>query len=75
MLAHEYGHTIQSVILGPLFIFVIAFPSLFWANSRKMERYRAKKGIGYYRFYPERWANHIAKRKLGRCPGREEIIS
>ena len=75
VLAHEYGHTIQSVILGPLFIFVIAFPSLFWANSHKMEKYRKRKGMSYYRFYPERWANHIARRKLGRCPGREDIIS
>ncbi|MCR5769120.1 MAG: hypothetical protein K6G45_11625 [Lachnospiraceae bacterium] len=69
--AHEFGHTIQSMILGPFFVFVIAFPSLFWANSRRMEKYRGQKGVDYYRFYPERWANHIAVRKLGRCPGKD----
>ena len=69
ILAHEYGHTVQSVILGPLFLFVIAFPSLFWANSRKLIRYRQKRGMNYYRFYPERWANRIAKKRLGKYPG------
>ena len=69
ILAHEYGHTVQSVILGPLFLFVIAFPSLFWANSRRMIQRRRNRNISYYHFYPERWANHIARRRTGMCPG------
>lgn len=68
VLAHEYGHTVQSMILGPVFLFVIAFPSLFWANSRKMSDYRRRRGVSYYRFYPERWANHIAKKRTGKWP-------
>ena len=27
---HEYGHTIQSIILGPLFLLVIGIPSCIW---------------------------------------------
>lgn len=69
VLAHEYGHTVQSMILGPVFLFVIAFPSLFWANSRKMSDYRRRRGVSYYRFYPERWANHIARKRTGKWPG------
>ena len=68
VLAHEYGHTVQSMILGPVFLFVIAFPSLFWANSRKMSDYRCRRGVSYYRFYPERWANHIARKRTGKWP-------
>ena len=68
VLAHEYGHTVQSMILGPFYLFVIAFPSLFWANSRHMQNRRRTRNISYYRFYPERWANHIARRRTGICP-------
>ena len=32
---HEYGHTIQSAILGPLWLFVIALPSVIWCNTPK----------------------------------------
>ena len=28
---HEYGHTLQSKMLGPLYLFVIGLPSLSWA--------------------------------------------
>ena len=55
--AHEYGHTIQSVVLGPLFLPVIGIPSLVWANLPYFRQFRAKKHYDYYRFYPEAWAN------------------
>ena len=71
ILAHEYGHTVQSMLLGPLFLFVIAFPSLFWANSRRMIAYRNRKKISYYHFYPERGANRIAGKKTGKEGGDE----
>lgn len=32
MLVHEYGHTIQSLLLGPLYLFVIGLPSALWAH-------------------------------------------
>ena len=59
MLAHEFGHTLQSRILGPLYIIVVGFPSLIgcrlplhdhrrewyevWAN-RLSYRYHVKHG-------------------------------
>ena len=69
ILAHEFGHTVQSVMLGPMFLFVIAFPSLFWANSRRLIRYRNTRKLSYYQFYTERWANRIAGKKVGKYPG------
>jgi len=56
-LIHEYGHTIQSIILGPLFIPVIAIPSLMWASLPCLIRFRRKRGLSYYWLYCEKWAN------------------
>ncbi len=61
VLYHEYGHTIQSVLLGPLYLPVIAFPSLFWAGAGICRRYRMKMRKSYYDFYPERWADRLGK--------------
>ena len=30
LLVHEYGHTIQSLIFGPLYLIVIGIPSTLW---------------------------------------------
>ncbi|MBQ6583491.1 MAG: hypothetical protein IJH77_06690 [Mogibacterium sp.] len=62
ILFHEYGHTLQSVILGPLFLPVIALPSLIWAKSRGLRRYRIRRNRSYYEFYPERWADALGIR-------------
>lgn len=54
---HEYGHQIQSFILGPLYLLVIAVPSLIWCGC--FEKYRKKNNISYYSFYTEKWANKL----------------
>jgi hypothetical protein len=54
---HEYGHTIQSKILGPLYLFVIGLPSLIWAGL--FDKYREKYNKSYYDFYTESWANKL----------------
>lgn len=58
---HEYGHTLQSIILGPLFLLVIGLPSLLWCGLPCFVNYRKRKGVSYYKFYTERWANRLAK--------------
>ncbi len=65
LLVHEYGHTIQSMILGPLFLPVIGIPSALWANSRRMHTRRHDRHISYYSLYTERWANHLGEKYLG----------
>lgn len=57
---HEYGHQLQSYLLGWLYLPVIALPSLIWAGC--FNNYRLKHGVSYYDFYTEKWAN-----KLGGC--------
>lgn len=57
ILVHEYGHTLQSAVLGPLFLFVIGLPSEIWAFFPPFVKLRKNKGIKYTSFYPEKWAN------------------
>ena len=62
LLVHEYGHTIQSLILGPLFLPVIGIPSLLWAGLPYCKKKRAEKQISYFSFYTESWANLLGGR-------------
>ena len=66
LLVHEYGHTLQSLALGPLYLFVIGLPSLIWARSHALARKRRATGRPYYDFYTERWASSWGERILGR---------
>lgn len=59
LIRHEYGHVLQSVVLGPLYLPVIGIPSIVWA--RFFQAWRDARGIDYYSFYPERWANRWGK--------------
>lgn len=59
---HEYGHTIQSRILGPLYLIVIGLPSLIWAWLYGPVIPYTKNG--YYKFYTEKWANKLGGVKL-----------
>lgn len=64
LLVHEYGHTLQSIILGPLFLPVIAIPSLVWASFPFFRKIRKKKKISYYWLYTEKWANVLGDKFL-----------
>ncbi|MBR5409941.1 MAG: hypothetical protein IK104_04650 [Clostridia bacterium] len=52
---HEYGHTIQCLLLGPLYWVVVALPSAIWCNF--FEGYRRRNNVSYYKLYCESWAN------------------
>lgn len=65
---HEYGHQIQSFILGPLYLLIIGLPSLLWCyiiqdSINKIRRKKGKQLLSYYWFYPEKWANYLGKVK------------
>lgn len=54
---HEYGHCLQSLRLGWLYLFVIGLPSLAWAT---LHTYSEKWGQrDYYSFYTEAWADKL----------------
>lgn len=52
---HEYGHTRQSLILGPLYLIVIGIPSIIWAVLHK----KIAPNKSYYWFYTESNANKL----------------
>lgn len=58
---HEYGHTIQSLILGPLYLPLAAFPSMLWCYLPVCNRFRRSHRYSYYRFYTERNANWLGR--------------
>lgn len=51
---HEYGHTLQSLILGPLYLLVIGLPSVLWNLYCRINTTQ-----DYYWFYTEKWANAL----------------
>lgn len=60
-LVHEYGHTIQSLLLGPLYLLVIGVPSGLWCNVPYFRKVRKEKNISYYSFYTEKWADRLGE--------------
>ncbi len=56
VIMHEYGHTRQSHLLGPLYLIVIGLPSIVWNMCFK--NYRRRTGKSYYDFYTESWADN-----------------
>ena len=59
VMVHEYGHSVQSMILGPLFLIIMGIPSFLWCNLAPCRRLRREKGVSYYSFYPEKNANWL----------------
>ena len=55
---HEWGHTKQSLYLGPLYLIVIGIPSIVWAA---LQGWLVKKD--YYSFYTEKWADKLGNVK------------
>ena len=40
---HEYGHTIQSLILGPAYLLLVGAPSLLWSRLPYFDKKRKKQ--------------------------------
>lgn len=61
VLVHEFGHSVQSLILGPLFLPIMGIPSFLWANLPSCRKLRREKKVSYYAFYPESNANRLGR--------------
>ena len=59
---HELGHTIQSKILGPLYLIVIGIPSITYCGLRRLFPSLRKKN--YYDFFSERSANYLSEKYI-----------
>lgn len=62
---HEYGHSIQSHIFGPLYLLVIGLPSII---NNIISRARDKSSKWYYTRYPEKWADSLGGVKQVETP-------
>lgn len=59
---HELGHTIQSKILGPLYLIVIGIPSITYCGLRRIFPSLRKKN--YYNFFSEKSANYLSEKYI-----------
>lgn len=60
LLVHEYGHTIQSMIFGPLYLIVMGIPSTLWGFLPVCQKKR-DRGVSYFSFFTERFANYLGE--------------
>ena len=67
LIDHEYGHMIQSLILGPAYLLLVGAPSLIWNRLPYFARKRARTGRTYYSAPFEKTANQLgAKAAAGK---------
>ena len=60
LLEHEYGHTLQSLILGPFYLLVVGAPSMLWNRLPYFKAKRKRSGKSYYSAPFEKTANILA---------------
>lgn len=53
---HEYGHTKQSRMLGPLYLILVGIPSVVF---HWLTRFGVLEVSKYYQRYPENWADRL----------------
>ena len=53
---HEYGHCIQSIVIGPLYL-IVGLISVTWANLPYFRKLRKEKNIPYTSCFVESWAS------------------
>lgn len=56
---HEFGHVLQSRMLGPLFLIVIGLPSILHAWLSDLIGCCRRHPEGYYHYWTEKWADRL----------------
>ncbi|MBQ3291869.1 MAG: hypothetical protein IJH43_05800 [Mogibacterium sp.] len=62
LLDHEFGHSVQSLILGPAYFILVGAPSFLWNRLPYFRRLRKKTGRSYYSVPFEKSANKLGRR-------------
>lgn len=65
LIVHEYGHTFQSLFLGPLYIPLIGIPSFVWAKHGRYKKMREVRGLSYSYYWTEKWADSLGEVATG----------
>lgn len=59
---HEYGHSLQSAMLGPAYLLIVGLPSALRAlYSRRCYRRHGRGWERYFHGFPEYWADRLGK--------------
>lgn len=74
LLVHEYGHTIQSLILGPLYLIIMGVPSTLWGFLPNLNKKRKEQQISYFAFFTEKWANVLGEKITGKKSMEQLVI-
>lgn len=61
LLVHEYGHTIQSIIFGPLYLIIFGIASTLWGFLPVYQKKR-ENGLSYFSFFTEKNANFLGEK-------------
>lgn len=72
LLVHEYGHTVQSLILGPLYLPLVGLPSALWALLPPCRRIW-RGDVSYFSFFTEKSANSLGELAL-KEPSMKDIL-
>ena len=70
MLRHEYGHTVQSMMLGPAYLVLIGLPSLLWNRLPFFEKRRQRSGKAYDSILIEKTATSLGERRTAKTKER-----
>lgn len=62
LLIHEYGHTIQSLLLGPAYLIFVGLPSVIWNRLPRFREMRKRTGRSYYSVIFERTATELGRK-------------
>lgn len=73
LLVHEYGHTVHSLILGPLYLPVIGLSSALWAQLPACQRIW-RGNVSYFTFFTEKSANSLGELVVKEPSMRDVII-
>ena len=74
LLVHEYGHTIQSLLLGPLYLIVIGIPSTLWGFLPYYNKKRKDERLSYFSCFTESWANACGENVTGETSMEQLVI-
>ena len=58
VIVHEYGHTFQALLLGPLYPIIIGIPSICWGSLPACAKMRQEKNLKYTWMFCEKWASY-----------------
>jgi len=69
VMKHEFGHSLQSLYFGPLYLIFIGIPSIARViYSRVFYSIKKQEWDNYYNGYPEKWADILGEKYFNKLP-------